>query len=313
MKILVTGTTGFIGSHLIERLAKLDHDVYCFERYVTGRMASKHNFKTFFGDLRDYLEVSRAIAEIQPEVVIHLASISPVSYSYQNPFEIQEVNYNGTVKLAEACLRNQPFLKQFIFASTSETYGNIQPPMTEDRNQIPNSPYSASKIACEKYLLYLYNAFKFPATILRPFNTYGRKNDRHFFIESMITQMLTSSTVHLGESNIVRDFLYVTDHVNGYVNALGNEQSLGKIINLCTGKPFKLLEVAEQARKVTNFSGEILWHSTPARPYDIKELWGKNTLAKTLLDWEPEVSLEQGLKLTAEYWQSVLKTSGIKV
>ena len=306
MKILLTGNTGFIGSHLAVALEELDYDVYCFERYLTGRLESKHNFKTYFGDLRDYLQVSRAVKEIQPDIVIHLASISPVSYSYENPFEVQEVNYLGTVHLAEACLRNLPFLKQFLFASTSETYGNVQPPMAEDRNQIPNSPYSASKVAAEKYLLYLHDAHRFPLTILRPFNTYGRKTDRHFFIERMLTQMLLSDEVRLGEPNIMRDFLYIDDHINGYICALGNDQAIGKTINLCTGKPYRLTEVVELAKNITGFSGDIVWHTIPSRPDDIKDLWGKNTVAKTVLQWEPKFTLEEGLKLTAKYWQEKL-------
>ncbi|MDG6995868.1 MAG: NAD(P)-dependent oxidoreductase [Nitrososphaerota archaeon] len=312
MKILLTGATGFIGSHLAPKLEEQGHDVYTFERYVTGRPATKHKFKTVFGDLRDYLQVSRAVKDVQPQAIIHLAAISPVSYSYENPFDVQEVNYIGTVHLAEAALRNAPFLGQFIFASTSESYGNIQPPMRENNEQLPNSPYSASKVASEKYLRYLHVANSFPITIMRAFNTYGRKTDHHFFIENMITQMLRSNVVKLGEKDAVRDFMYVDDHVNGYLSALGKKEAIGRAINFCTGVPYKLTDIVEIAKEITGFTGDIIWNTIPRRPYDISQLWGINTLAEELLGWKPTIPLHEGLKFTAEYWDKVLPAGKIQ-
>jgi dTDP-glucose 4,6-dehydratase len=305
-KVLLTGTTGFIGSQLAPRLQELNYDVYSLERYVTGRPSSNHGFKTVFADLRDYFQVQRAVKETSAEIIIHLASISPVSYSYENPFEVQEANYMGTVYLAEAALRNLPMLKQFIFASTSETYGNTQTPMSEEKVQLPNSPYSVSKVAAEKYLFYLNHAYKFPVTILRPFNTYGRKKDTHFFIEKTITQMLQSNIVKLGNPDAVRDFLYVDDHVQGYLTALENQDSIGEAINLCTGKPYSLADVIKLAKEITGFNGKIQWRTIPERPLDIKELWGTNAKAKRILNWSPSITLEQGLKLTADYWKKAM-------
>ncbi len=131
-----------------------------------------------------------AIREVQPEVVFHLASISPVSYSYDHPNEVLDTNLTGTVNLAEACLREVPHFKHFLFASTSETFGNGPVPKREDTPQAPNSPYSVSKHAAEKYVLYMWDAYKFPVTVLRPFNTYGRRDNTHFLVERMLVQML---------------------------------------------------------------------------------------------------------------------------
>ena len=165
MRILVTGATGFVGSRLLERLAEIGgNDLYSMQRYVTGRyvLGADQGVKVMFCDLRDQFAVKCAIREVQPEVVFHLASISPVSYSYDHPNEVLDANLTGTVNLAEACLREVPHFKHFLFASTSETFGNGPLPKREDTPQAPNSPYSVSKHAAEKYVLYMWDAYKFP-------------------------------------------------------------------------------------------------------------------------------------------------------
>jgi GDP-4-dehydro-6-deoxy-D-mannose reductase len=134
MRILVTGATGFVGSRRIEKLVEqTDHDLYTLQRYVTGRyvLGAEHGVKTVFCDLRDHFAVRAAIREVQPEAVIHLAAISPVSYSYDHPNEVIDTNLIGTVNLSESCLREVPHFKHFLFASTSETYGNGPVPKLE--------------------------------------------------------------------------------------------------------------------------------------------------------------------------------------
>ena len=307
-KILVTGGTGFIGSHLIPKLEERNFDIYVLQRYVTGRYVQGLNVKTVFTDLRNDVDVRRVIKMVQPDYVIHLAAISPVSYSYDHPQETIETNFLGTVNLAEACLREIPHFKQFLFASTSETYGNGPVPKREDTPQNPNSPYAVSKLAAEKYLLYLKDAYDFPVTILRNFNTYGRKRNTHFFIERTIYQMLTSNIIKLGDPTPIRDFLYVDDHVNAYLTCLGNPKAVGEIFNFCTGRQNKLIDVVETIKEIVGFNGIIKWHSVPIRPLDIKVLYGDYSKAKKVLGWEPKYTLEEGLKLTVEYWRKKLSS-----
>ena len=240
MRILVTGATGFIGSRLLERLAEMGgHDLFSMQRYVTGRyvLGAGQGVKIMFCDLRDHFSVKCAIREVQPEVVFHLASISPVSYSYDHPNEVLDANLTGTVNLAEACLREVPHLKHFLFASTSETFGNGPLPKREDTPQAPNSPYSVSKHAAEKYVLYMWDAYKFPMTVLRPFNTYGRRDNTHFLVERMLVQMLRGDTVKLGDRTPERDLLYIDDHVEAYLTCFVKPQaSIGQTFNFCTGE-----------------------------------------------------------------------------
>ena len=305
-KILITGATGFIGSHLVLKLEEKGYDIFALQRYVTGRYVLGSNVKTIFADLRNEIDVRRAVKLVQPDYVIHLAAISPVSYSYDHPQEVIEVNFLGSINLAETCLREVPHLKQFLFASTSETYGNGPVPKREDTPQRPNSPYAVSKLAAEKYLLYLRDAYDFPVTILRNFNTYGRKRNTHFFIERTIYQMLTSNEVRLGDPTPIRDFLYVEDHVNSYMTCLGNPKAVGEIFNFCTGRQSRLSEVVELIKELIGFKGIIKWYSVPSRPLDIKILYGDYSKAKHVLSWEPKYALEEGLKCTIEYWSNAL-------
>lgn len=307
-KVLVTGSTGFIGSHLLPRLIEQGHDVYTVERYVTGRyvLGKNKGAKTVFGDLREYFAVRRIIHTVQPDAVIHLAAISPVAYSYDHPHEVIDTNFLSTVNLVESCLREVPHFKQFLFASTSETYGNGPSPKTEKGPQNPNSPYAVSKLACEKYLLYMHNAYNFPIIILRNFNTYGRKNNAHFVVERTITQMLQGGVVKLGDPTPTRDFEYVDDHVNSFLTCLSNPKALGEVFNFCTGRGVRIKQLTDMIAKLTDFKGKIMWNTLPARPLDIKNLVGDYSKAKRLLGWEPRFTLEEGLKLTIGFWRNKL-------
>jgi GDP-mannose 4,6-dehydratase len=305
-RILITGETGFIGSHLIPELK--DYDVYSLERYVTGRIGQLHKIKTVYADLNDGFMIRNIVKKIQPEIVIHLASISAVSFSFEHPQEVINTNLIGTINLAEACLREVHNFKQFLFASTSETYGNNGFKVQVETNPLkPASPYAVSKVACENYLNYMKEAYDFPITILRLFNTYGRKNDTHFLIEKTITQMLTKNKIELVDPTPIRDWLYIEDHVNAYLTCLENEKAIGEVFNFCTGKAYTIKETVEKIAKLLDFKGEIVWGSAPQRPTESKIIIGSYAKAKNILGWEPKYSLEEGLKEVIEYWKNALK------
>ena len=307
-RILITGATGFVGSRLAPRLEELGYDVYCLHRYVTGRYVQGRNIKNVFADLKDEHAVRQAVREVHPDRVINLAAISPVAYSYDHPQEVTYVNYIGSINLAESCLREVPNFKQFITAGTSEEYGN-QPkfPITEKQEPNPNSPYAVAKNATTKYLLYMKQAYRFPVTILRPFNTYGRTDNIHFVTERIITQMLQGNGVRLGDPMPIRDFLYVDDHVEGYVKALGCADAIGEVINICTGVGYRIHEWADIIAELTGFRGEVEWNTIPTRPLDIDELWGDNRKAARLLGWQPTVDAKAGLTRTINYLRTQIK------
>jgi len=306
-KVLVTGGSGFIGSHLIPRLIELEYDVHSLERYVTGRyvLGGRRVVKTIFGDLRDHFAIRDLIRKIQPDAVVHLAAISAVAYSYDHPNEVLETNILSTVNLAECCLREVPHFKHFLFAGTSEEYGNQEDmPIKETAELRPGSPYAVSKVAADKYLQYMCDAFEFPVTVLRNFNTYGRKKNAHFVVERIITQMLKQKTVTLGDPAPVRDLLYVEDHVDSYVTCLGNEKAVGQTFNFCTGHGVSIAQLANQIKELVNFKGEIIWNTIPERPLDVATLIGDNSKAKQLLGWKPRFTLKKGLQLTIDFWKT---------
>lgn len=307
-KILVTGSTGFIGKELVAKL-KDKYEVHTLERYVTSRYSLDNNTINHYANLTDYSAVKNIIREVKPDYVVHLAAISAVSFSYEHPIEVSEVDYIGSVNLAEACYKEVPDFKQFIFAGTSEEYGmtlqDINNKLTEDSPLIPNSPYAVAKVAFDNYLKYMGMAYHFPYTILRPFNTYGRKDNKHFFVERTITQMLVQDKVYLGDPLAVRDWMYVDDHVNGYLKTIGNEKAIGAAINLCTGTGYTTKDTAELIAKLADYKGTIVWHSTPPRPLDARILIGDNSKAKKILGWEPTIALEEGLKKIINNWKAV--------
>jgi len=268
---------------------------------------------TVFGDLRDGFIIRRLVKKVQPDAAVHLAAISPVAYSYDHPQEIFEVNTLGTVNLAEACLQEVSHFKHFLYAGTSEEYGNqTQFPVKEDAELRPNSPYSVSKVAADKYLHYMRDAYGFPMTILRPFNTYGRKDNVHFVVERTTTQMLQGKTVRLGDPDPVRDLMYADDHVDAYLTCLNNEKAKGEIFNFCTGHGISIKELADLIAKLTAFDGEVTWANIPARPLDIQKLVGSYEKAKRVLGWEPKHTLEEGLKETINFWKKKLASSSKK-
>ncbi|MFX1537031.1 MAG: NAD-dependent epimerase/dehydratase family protein [Promethearchaeota archaeon] len=309
MRVLVTGGNGFIGNLMLPRLSELEYDVYCLERYVTGRyvLGGQRLVKTVFGDLRDPFAVRKAVREVQPDAVIHLAAISAVSYSYNHPIDVMETNFLGTVNLAESCLREVPSFKRFLFAGTSEEYGNQKNiPIKETAELHPNSPYAVSKVAADKYLQYMHDAYDFPVTILRNFNTYGRINNTHFVVERIIVQMLQEKTARLGDPTPIRDFMYVEDHVNSYLACLNSDKTIGETLNFCTGRGVSIAQLAELITKLTDFEGDIVWDTIPKRPLDIAVLVGDCSKAEQLLGWKPKLMLEDGLRFTVDSWRNNL-------
>jgi len=309
--VLCTGTSGFIAPHLANRLVDLGYKVFGLERYVTGRTnyTSKHKFMRVFGNLCDTIKIRQIVKDLRPDYVFHLAAMSPVSYSYDRYVEVNETNYIATLNLAEACYRHSENLKQFLFAGTSEEYGNqTKTPIEEDAVLRPNSPYACSKVAATRYLLYMYEAYDFPITICRPFNTYGRVGTTHFVVERILTQMLQSvPVVRLGDPKPIRDLVFRDDHVEGYLSALRTNLSIGNVFNFCTGKGYSIKDLVSLCAKTTNFSGEIEWNTIPKRPLDIDVLIGDNTKAQTFLGWSPKYDLEQGLSQTVKELSELMK------
>ncbi len=315
VKVLVTGATGFIGRSLSEILIEKGYEVYGLVRFASKDRQLPKGVHKVIGDLTDPYSMNYLAKRIQPEVVIHTGALTPVSLSYNMPRAYAETNYIGTINLAEAMARNNENLRLFIYASTSEVYGqNSGNPLKETDPAKPNTPYAVSKYAGELYIReYMVEAYDFPATVIRPFNTYGRAYVRqsHFVIEKLITSMLKGETdIAMGRPDAIRDFVFRTDHVNGYLKLM--EAGLydidtvqGKVFNISTGKGYAIDEVAEIIAELIGWDGEIWW-DYEYRPADIDVLIGDNSRSRNVLKWKPEFDIRSGLERAIDEWRQVL-------
>ena len=286
--ILITGSSGFIGQHLVKAFS--DRDVFC---------ATEANM-----NLRNPSMIDEVIADIQPEVVIHLAAKTEVAWSFDDYLDVSAVNYLGTVALVEANRRLNPNLRLFVMASTMETYGHQDHwiPFTEDTPQYPAAPYAVAKVACEKYLAYMDYAYGFPYTILRQTNTYGRPDNDFFVVERILTQMLKGESVRLGDPDPWRNFLFIDDLVALY-RAVVEQRPVGETFVTGPDNALSIGDLAEQCRGVTGYAGDIEWHTIPKRPGEIYFLSSSPEKARRMLGWTPRVGLEEGLSRTADLWR----------
>ncbi len=302
-KVLITGATGFVGKNLITKLTK-KYKVYALirNRSKINLLPRSNNLIEYYATLTNYSRIRKIVAEILPNYTIHLATDFTGIYSYKNYAESLKINFLATVNLIEACRTNATDFKQFISAGSSDQYGYVsnlyEKNIKETTPENPNNPYAISKSATELYLKYLYRTYKFPYTFIIPFNTYGRKDNYKFFIESTIMQMLHKEKVFLGNPNITRDWVYIDDHVDAYLKTLGNKKAIGKTINICTGKGTTTKKISEITAKLTKFNGKIYWNSFTPRLIESTVIIGNNQLAKEIIKWQPKYNINKGIKAT---------------
>ena len=275
MRIFITGMTGFLGQELSKILLEKGHKLGTLARNVATSDREEHATNTeslirgekhngvsyFYGDLTDYLNIYDVLSNFKPDVIIHLAAQTSVAYSFTHTTEVFNVNFLGAVNMAEAARRAVPKLKRFIFSGSVEEYG-IQKkfPSKETAELHAASPYAVAKIATDKYLRYLYDAYGFPAIIFRNANSYGRKFNHQFVIESIIYQMVKGkSPIKLGDPTPYRDFVFQPDLLSAYVLAAesNSKKLLGESINIGTAKSLTIRQLAEKIRKITGYKGKI--------------------------------------------------------
>jgi len=320
MRIFVTGMTGFLGDQLSDKLIKRGHVLGTLVRNIATsdrpqapttesmiRGNKRKGITYHYGDLTDYLTVQDALISFKPDIIIHLAAQTSVAYSFTHTFEVLNVNFFGTVNMAEAARRNLPNLKKFIFSGSVEEYGiQTKFPIKETHELRAASPYAAAKIGAEKFLKYLFNAYDFPIVMFRNTNSYGRKYSHQFVVESIIYQMYQGkSPIKLGDPTPVRDFVFEPDLLSAYILAVesNNKKLLGEEINIGTGKAVSIKELVNIISKITGYKGKTKWNSFPKRALEIPRIQVDNTKARKLLKWKPKYSLEEGLKITASYYK----------
>jgi dTDP-glucose 4,6-dehydratase len=316
-KVLVTGAEGFIGSNLTEELAKQGAEIRAFIFYNSfGRWgwfdqteaALSRNIEIFPGDIRDPHRINEAVND--QEIVLHLASLIGIPYSYHAPDSYIDTNVKGTLNILNAC--RSAGVKRVIYTSTSEVYGTaLYVPIDEKHPLQPQSPYSASKIAAENIALSFYYSFKLPVSVLRPFNTYGPRQSARAIIPTVISQIYAGKkTIELGNLTPTRDFNYVKDTANAFIRLAESSKVDGEVFNAGSGKEISMKDLVELIRRITGRNVEVVQKQERLRPQksEVERLLCDNTKIKQQCGWEPTVALEQGLDLTCKWIKDNLDT-----
>jgi dTDP-glucose 4,6-dehydratase len=310
-KVLITGASGFIGSHTVESALDRGYSVRVFLRYNSTGYVGNLRFlgkklkeiEIFWGDIRDYTSVLRAVKGV--DYVIHLAAQISVPYSFQNPIDFAMNNVVGTTNILKASV--ECGISKFVYTSTSEIFGGSDEPLNEDSLRIPKSPYSASKVGADAMVKSFFYTYDLNTLILRPFNTFGPRQSIRALIPWIIYQGLRSEKVKLGNLEPKRDFTYVKDTVEGILLSLEKETEGGDEINLGTGRSFSVMEVVEVVSKVLGKDLKVEVEEKFKRPKkaEVFNLIADNSKAKRVLGWEPKWSFEEGVRETVEYVRSL--------
>lgn len=292
----MTGADGFIGSHLVEHLVRLGHDVRAFVLYNSfnswGWLDScapdvVGKFEVFAGDIRDPHGVRAAMQDC--DVVLHLAALIGIPYSYHSPDTYVDTNIKGTLNVLQA--GRDLGVSQIIHTSTSEVYGSAQfVPITELHPLEGQSPYSASKIGADQMALAFHRSFDSPITVIRPFNTYGPRQSARAVIPTVITQLAAGEgPIRLGSVHPTRDFSFVNDTVNGFVSAIGSERSFGEVVNLGSGFEVSIETTVQMIEEIMGVTTDVQTHEDRVRPplSEVDRLWADTSKAKDLLGWQP--------------------------
>ena len=310
-KVLVTGAEGFIGSHLTERLVELGADVTALVQYNsfnnwgwidTFNKNVKDNIKVITGDIREYDNVKRMVKG--QEVIMHLAALIAIPYSYLSPMAYVRTNVEGTTNVLEAC-RDEEKIEKIIHTSTSETYGTaLYVPIDEKHPMQGQSPYSASKIGADKMAESFYKSFNLPIATLRPFNTYGPRQSARAVIPTIISQILAGKReIKLGSLTPTRDFNYVKDTAEAFIKVAESDKTIGEVINAGSNYEITIGDTVEKIIRIIGEDVKILCDDERIRPEksEVNRLWADNTKIKQLTDWTPKYTLDQGLEETIEW------------
>jgi len=303
-RILVTGADGFIGSHLVEELVRNGASVRALVFYNSlnswgwlddAAADVRGHFQVVAGDIRDPQFVRDTVREC--EIVLHLAALISIPFSYQSAAAFIDTNVTGTLNILQAS--RDCHLERVVCTSTSEVYGTARyVPIDEDHPLQAQSPYAASKIGADQLALSFHRSFGTPVVVVRPFNTYGPRQSARAVIPTIITQIASGAReVELGSLHPTRDFSYIADTVRGFLHAAAAEDAVGKVINTGSGFEISIGDTVRLIAQVMKSDVTITQSAARLRPQasEVERLCSDIRQAEFVLGWRPEYSGRDGL------------------
>lgn len=314
LKVLVTGADGFIGSHLAERLVREGANVTSLALY-TGQDrygwlddlddAARKGMRLVRGDVRDAAMINRLVKG--HDFVFNLAALIAIPHSYEAPQSYIDVNITGTINILEAA-RNHG-VARVVHTSTSEVYGTAQAAtISEAHPLVAQSPYAATKIAADKLVESFALSFDLPATVLRPFNTYGPRQSERAVISSTIRQALDPAceTIRVGDTSTIRDLNYVDDTVEAFL-AIGAAPKIefGRAYNVGSGAGVTIAAAIDLIRAASGTNKELISEASRIRPEksEVRALVADSTMFTIATGWRPATGLDKGIPKTVDWWR----------
>ena len=309
-RVLITGAGGFIGSHLTELLVRHGARVRAMAHYNSrndwGNLEHLsrdvlQSVEVVSGDIRDPFFCRKAVEDTS--VVMHLAALIAIPYSYVAPAEQVSTNVLGTLNLLQAC--RELGAEKVCHTSTSETYGTgLYVPIDEKHPLQGQSPYSASKIGADKIAESYHCSFGTPVAVVRPFNTYGPRQSARAVIPTIISQIASGKhEIRLGSLAPIRDLTYVLDTVDGFRRVAESSRTVGEVVNLGTGRGVTIGELADAIMGIMGRKVAVVTDDDRIRPEksEVQRLLCDARKAHELTGWTPQVALEEGLRHTIRF------------
>jgi UDP-glucose 4-epimerase len=314
--VVVTGGAGFIGSHLVDRIVQEDPEkIIVIDNMFLGNISNLHDakksstdipFSLYQRDVSDYTSMKPIFNDEVVDVVFNLAVI-PLPTSLERPVWTFNENNNITSSVCE--LARDDLFDTLIHFSSSETYGTsvYGDPMSESHPLNGLTPYAASKIACDALVYSYQKTFGIDATVVRPFNNYGPRQNKESYagvIPITVTRILSGlSPILHGSGDHTRDYLYVTDTADAAVSIYNHQNTRGKVLNIASGRKISISHLIHEIMRIMDYTGDII--QEPERPGDVKCHIADISLARDLINFEQRVDFDNGIKMTIDWYRKM--------
>ncbi len=317
-RILITGSTGFVGSYLVEQCRQHYPQAALFGLVGHAPRFVQDTAHLLVVDISRREEVQQGVAQVRPDLIFHLAAQSSVAFSWQDPLETLKVNTEGTLHLLEA-LRSEQLTPRVVLVGSGEQYGMIRPednPIREECPFRPTNPYAVSKAAQDLYGYQYFTAYGLPILRARPFNHFGPRQSPTFVIASFAQQIArieagqAEPVLHVGNLEAKRDFLPIEDVVDAYL-ALAERGQPGEAYNIGSGQARSLQSILDLLLTFTDVVVNVSTDPTRVRSVDIPLLEADTSRLRAQTGWEPRVSFEAALQRTLEYWRVVVASEQV--